>query len=624
MRRPTVASYDEGLWLHRQGRLSDAERIYRQILQREPANVAALHMLGLVALQTGQPERAVRLIGKAIALQPDNAEAHSNLGLTLQQLGRPKDALASYERAIAIKPDDAELHSNRGLALEELDRADEALASYDRAIALRPNFAEAHDNRGNALRRLKRLDEALAAHTKATALRPDFATAHYNNGIALRDLHRPTEALASFDKAIALRPDYTDAHSNRGAVLLELGRAEEALASCEKVLALQPRLAAAHLNRGNALLVLMRPDEALASFDRAVALMPGNPQAHNDRGLSLYMQGHLQEALPSFIKATSLRPDHAEAWTNQAICLLQMGRFAEGWPLYEWRKRRADAAADHRAYHQPLWLGDQDVAGKTMFIHWEQGLGDTILFCRYARLVAALGAKVVLEVQRPLVGLLAQLGPGIEVVGPGQVPAEFDCYCPLLSLPLAFGTQLGSIPSPEPYLRADEALRERWSARLPLTSGRRIGVAWSGSAAYAKDASRSIDFAAFAQLLTPDAGWVCLQKEVRPHDLAALRELRQVAYFGDEIGDFASTAALFDLMDLVIAVDTSVAHLAAAMGKPVWLLLSYCADWRWMLDRHDSVWYPSVRLFRQQKPGDWADVLDQVKRELPALPPGRV
>jgi tetratricopeptide (TPR) repeat protein len=619
-----VASYDEGLWLHRQGRVADAERIYRQVLQREPANVAALHMLGLVALQTGQPERAVRLIGKAIALQPDNVEAHSNLGLTLQQLGRPKDALASYDRAIAIKPDDAELHSNRGLALEELDRADEALASYDRAIALRPNFAEAHDNRGNALSRLKRLDEALAAHTKATTLRPDFATAHYNNGIALRDLHRPAEALTSFDKAIALRPDYADALSNRGAVLLELGRAEDALASCDTVLALQPRFAAAHHNRGNALLALMRPDEALASFDRAVALMPGNAQVHTDRGLSLYMQGRMHEALASYAKATSLRPDHAEAWTNRAICLLQMGRFDEGWRLYEWRKRRADAAADHRAYRRPLWLGDQDIAGRTVFIHWEQGLGDTLQFCRYARLVAELGAKVILEVQQPLVGLLSQLGPGIDVVGPEEAPVTFDYYCPLLSLPLAFGTQLDTVPSAEPYLRADEALRERWSARLPPPTGRRIGVAWSGNPAYAKDASRSIDFAMFSGLLSPDADWVCLQREVRPHDLAALHELQQVAYFGDEIGDFASTAALFDLMDLVITVDTSVGHLAAAMGKPVWLLLSYCADPRWMLDRHDSPWYPTVRLFRQQKPGDWSGVLDEVKQELLALRPGSV
>lgn len=620
VKRPSAftqeAKFNQGLGLHQQGRLADAERIYRQILQREPTNVPALHMFGVVALQTGQLERAVRLIGRVIALEPDNAVAHNNLGLALQELKRLAEAVASYDRSIALMPDDADSYSNRGLALEALERPTEALASYDKAIALKPNFAEAHNNRGNALRSLKRPEEALSAHARAIALRPDFAAAHYNSGNALRDLQRPAEALHSYDKAIALWPDHADAYSNRGAVLLELGRPEEAIVSCEKALGLRPDLAPAHHNHGNALRALMRFEEALASFDRAIALMPGHVELYNDRGLVLNLLRRPEEALASLDKATLLQPGYADAWTNRAIFLLQIGRFAEGWHLYEWRKKRVDVIAAYRSYRQPLWLGEQDISGKTLFIHCEQGLGDTLQFCRYARLAEGLGATVIMEVQKPLVGLLRQLSPTIQIIVPEQLPPEFDYYCPLLSLPLAFGTELGTIPSAHPYLEADATLRQRWSDRLPEKTGRRIGVAWSGNPGYRNDASRSIDLATFQTLLDCDAEWVCLQKDIRRDDLAVLGTSGGIAFFGDDLGDFSDTAALCDLMDLVITVDTSVAHLAAAMGKPVWLLLSYNPDWRWMLERDDTPWYPTVRLFRQQRTNTWTDVLDQVKREL--------
>lgn len=618
MRRPSIstrhADINQGVWLHQQGRLAEAERIYKQVLQREPRNANALHLLGVAALQGGQAARAVDLIGRSIALQPDLAEAHCNRGLALQQAGRIAEAIASYDRAIVLNPRDADAHSNRGLALEMLRRHDEALASYDRAVALNPKLAEAHNNRGNALRALGRYQEALEAHGKAIALQPDYAGAHYNHGNALLALQRPAEAIASYDTAIALRPDHAEAYSNRGHALRDLRRFQEALDSYDRAIALRPDIAEIHNNRGAMLQALKQPAQAVAGFDRAIALRPDYAEAYNSRGTALQDLNRSDEALASYRRSIALRPDYADAYTNQALCLLRMGCFAEGWKLFEWRKRRPEAMAA-RAYRQPLWLGEPDVAGKTVFLYWEQGLGDTLQFCRYATLVAQRGARVILEVQQPLVGFLSQLGPEIEVIGPGQAPTEFDYHCPLLSLPLAFGTDAATIPSTQSYLQADPALAAGWHDRFGEKRPR-IGLAWSGGERYSIDFSRSMDFSTAAPLLEFDATWVCVQYEIRPHDLASVIDDGRISFPGEAIKDFSEQAALLDTLDLVITVDTVVGHLTAAMGKQVWLLLAYNSDWRWLLGRDDSPWYPSVRLFRQQEPAPWSGLIDRVRNEL--------
>ena len=575
------AKLNQGMALHRQGKLADAERCYGEVLQRQPNHFDALHLLGVIARQTRRTERGVELIKRAIGLNPKVAAAHSNLGNALMDLKRPAEALASYDKAIALKPDFAEAHYNRGNALRDLKRPAEALASYDKAIALKPDYAEAHNNRGNALMDLKRPAEALASYDKAIALKPDYAEAHNNRGNALKDLKRPAEALASYDKAIALKPDYAEAHYNRGNALMDLKRPAEALASYDKAIALKPDFAEAHNNRGNALRDLKRPAEALASYDRAIAL----------------------------------KPDYAEAHWNQSLCLLLMGHFEQGLRQYEWRKKLNEPIAV-RSYPQPVWLGEENIAGKTLFIYWEQGLGDTIQFCRYAKLVEARGAKVIMSVQQPLCGLLKQISPTIQILKPNEDPTDFDYHCPLLSLPLALGTTLETIPAEQQYLKSDEELRSVWSARLPPKTKPRIGVVWSGSAAHKNDHYRSMELQQFLTIFSPDADWICLQKEIREKDLAILRQFGRIAFFGDDLRDFSDTAALLDLMDLVITIDTSVAHLAGAMGKPVWILLPYNPDWRWLLDRNDSPWYPSARLFRQQQIGNWATVIDQVKNEL--------
>jgi tetratricopeptide (TPR) repeat protein len=539
--------FEQGMALLQQGKLAEAERIYREVLQQQPHHFDALHLLGLVALQTRRTERGVELITKAIELSPNVAAAHCNLGMGLNELKRHEEALASFDKAIALKPDFAEAYNNRGMVLENLNRHEEALANCDKAVVLKPDHAKAYYNRGNAL----------------------------------NDLKRHNEALASFDEAIALKPDFAEAYNNRGLTLNEIKRHEEALVSCDKAITLKPDFAGAYHNRGLALNELKRHEEALASYDKAIAL----------------------------------KPEFGDAYRNQSLCLLLLGRFEQGWRQYEWRKK-CDKPIAARFYPQPLWLGEEDISGKTLFVWWEQGFGDTIQFCRYAKLVEARGAKVIMSVQQPLHELLKQISPTIEIINTDEVPTDFDYHCPLLSLPLAFGTTLETIPAQQPHLKADEQLRLAWSARLPPKTKPRIGLVWSGRTDLPKREDRAIDLEQLLLFLSPDADWICLQKEIREKDLSVLQQLGSIAFFGVDLSDFSDTAALLDAMDLVITIDTSVAHLAGAMGKPVWILLPYSPDWRWLLDRDDSPWYPSARLFRQQQIGNWAGVINQVKDEL--------
>jgi hypothetical protein len=291
-----------------------------------------------------------------------------------------------------------------------------------------------------------------------------------------------------------------------------------------------------------------------------------------------------------------------------------LGRFEQGWHEYEWRKRIDDPVAD-RQYPQPLWLGAEDIQGKTVFLWWEQGFGDTIQFCRYARLVEARGARVIMSVQQSLRDLLTQISPTIEIIGPDDTPTHFDYHCPLMSLPLALATTLETIPSAQRYIESYEDRRADWAARLPPKTKPRIGVVWSGSSTH-KIYNRSMPLESLLPILSPGADWTCLQKELGEKDVAALKQDGRIAFFGDALKDFSDTAALLDLTDLVITIDTGLAHLAGALGKPVWILLPNNANWRWLLDRQDSPWYPSARLFRQQKIGDWAGLIDQVKGEL--------
>jgi tetratricopeptide (TPR) repeat protein len=559
-----AAALQEAIALHQSGRLAGAEKIYRQVLAIEPDHFDALHLLGVIFAQSGKYAEADEQIGAALKLNPNHVNALTNRGNAQLSLARFDDALASYDRALALQPDSVDVSLNRGNALHALGRYGEALVSYDRMLTLQPRHGEALVNRGVTLLALERFADALASCDRALALDASFAEALFNRGLALHRMKRFEDALASYDRALAVRPDYEQANYNRANTLLALGRCEAALPSYDRAIALRPAHAEAHLNRGVALEKLMRFDAALASFARA----------------------------------TALRPDFAEAHHNEALCRLLNGDMRSGWKRHEWRWGTAQLKHEKRSFPQPLWLGSDKIAGKTILLHAEQGFGDTIQFCRYAPLVAKRAAHVILEVQAPLRELMQTLPGAPRILAKGEPLPDFDLHCPLLSLPLASGTELATIPSGTPYLWAPPDAVARWSGRLPLKTRPRIGLVWSGRSAHRNDRSRSMPISVFLSALSGiDATYVSLQREFRAGDSARLRERGDIVYFGEDLHNFFDTAALIENLDLVISVDTSVAHLAGALAKPVWILLPYNPDWRWLLARGDSPWYPTARLF---------------------------
>jgi tetratricopeptide (TPR) repeat protein len=683
--------FNAALRLHQAGRLAEAEALYRRTLISRPDHPDALHLLGVIASQSGRHELSVQLIERAIQrntsnplyysnlglslqalnrseealenyeraliLHPEYAEALFNRGVTLQKLQRLEEAVKSYDRAVVVRPSYAEALCNRGVALQELGRFADAIESYDRALVVRPNFVEALSNRGNALKAVKRLEDALESYDEALRLRPDYVEVLYNRGNALNELKRLDDAVESYDRALSVCPHYVEALSNRGTALEELGRLEDALKSYDRAVAIRVDFPEALSNRGNTLKALDRFEEALESYDRALAAHPDHVEALYNRGVTLQelqrfadavesydralavrphhaealsnRGGALQElrrfadALESYNRALAIRPDYAEAQWNKALLLLLNGYFADGWLGYESRRRMPSWTP--RSFNGPEWSGDS-LAGKRLLLYAEQGFGDTIQFARYAPVAAARGARVIVEVQPPLASLLTTLNGVEAVVAKGAPLPPFDLHCSLLSLPFLFGTTRDTIPADVPYIRPLADRCDVWRRRLPRDAAR-VGIVWSGSPESSKDRQRSIPFEQFAPLLTvPGVRFVSLQKDVRATDACALREQCEVIDLGADLKDFSDTCAAISQLDIVITVDTAVAHLAGAIGKPVWILLPYLPDFRWLLDCTDSPWYPSARLFRKSKGSDWAEVISRVKSELTvasAYPLGR-
>jgi tetratricopeptide (TPR) repeat protein len=617
---------NRGAALRAAGRHAEALESLDRALAIKPDHVETLNNRGIVLQTLGRHAEALAGYDVALSLRPDFVEALVNRGIARYELGRFDEALADYERAIALRPDNADALTNRGNALGRLQHDEKALDSYDAALALQPGHAGALYNRGLARCRLGRREEALADYDAALASRPDYPEALVSRGIVLLDLKRADDALQSCDRALALRPDYVEAHVNRGAALYDLGRAAEALASFDRATKLEPQNAQAHTNRGVTLHDMARAgpaatgesvarlEDALASHDRAVAARPDYPEAYVNRGVALYDLKRFDEALASYDRAIASRPDYADAHFLRGLAGLVTGDFERGWADYEWRKNAPVARLTPRDFSQPRWLGE-DIAGKTILLHSEQGFGDSIQFCRYAPLVAKRGGRVILEVEQPLCALLRNLFGVAEIVAKGYPAPDFDLHCPLPSLPLAFRTRTEAIPAGSPYLRAPQDAMAQWERALGGTGGPRIGLVWAGSPNHVRDLERSMPFHLLQPLLDVEATFVSLQKELRPGETEMLMR-SGVLNFGERLRDFADTAALVSRLDLVISVDTGVAHLAGALGQPVWILLTDAPDWRWQLDRDDSPWYPTARLFRQSGKREWSGVVARVREAL--------
>lgn len=548
------------------------------------------------------------------------ADALYQRGNELYRLGRMSEALASLDAALNLQPKHPGALLSRGATQFQLQHFEAALQSFDRLLALQPKSAAALYNRGIALFALQRWSEALDSYDRARVLKPDYADAWVNRGLTLQKLQRHEEALASFNQTLVHQPRHVEALNNRGTALQSMNRHAEALASFDQAIALRPDNADALNNRGNTLDALDRPLEGLASIDRALVLRPGFAMAWNNRSVTLRNLNRLDEALESVNRALALQPGYADAYWNRSLILLLRGDLAAGWQDYEARLQVPSPAYKPRIFVPPRWRGDEDLNGKTVLIYAEQGLGDTIQFCRYTALLAERGARVVLEVQRPLRTLLAELAGVDLLLSPGDELPGFEFHSPLLSLPLAFGTDMNSIPAPHSYLAADPARVQAWRSRLDAqthgATSRRIGLVWFGNPTLLQDRHRSIPLELLLPLPAPGLQLCSLQKDLRPGDRELLSAHAEILHFGDELNDFADTAALIECLDLVISVDTAVAHLAGALGKPVWILQRFSPDFRWLLERDDSPWYPSARLFRQPQRGDWSSVISAIAEQL--------
>ncbi|HEY3948484.1 tetratricopeptide repeat protein [Phenylobacterium sp.] len=654
----------QGLTHHQAGRLAEAAQAYEQVLAADPGHFDALQFLGVQRIQTGRLDEAVELLRRAIAVRADAPGVFGNLANALNGLRRFEEAAHAADRALALNPSFAEAHGNRGQALRALGRLDEAAASYARAAELGPT-PQAHFNTATTLRELGALDAALAACDRATALDPAFVEAWRSRAIVLGELGRPGEALESFDRALTLRPGYAEAWAGRGNVLSGMGRhaealesfdralaarpdfaealanraaplrsldrAGEALADAERALALRPDHAEAHVARGGALYDLRRLDEALASYDRALALEPQRPEVHDNRAVVLHELRRLDEAMAGYDRAIALRPTFAEAQHHQAMCRLMLGDFAAGWAQYEWRWATEQLGWDRSPSPAPVWLGEGEVVGRRVLVRAEQGLGDTLQFCRYVRDLAARGAAVTLAVQPGLERLLARLEGVVQAPVRGAPLPPHDLQVPLMSLPLALGA---GAPGGQPYLSADRDAAAAWAARLADAPGLRVGLCWAGGVRPGQfvadriDRRRSLPLEAFAPLA--DIPGLTLYSLQKGPPAARLADLQGAGWAGPaivdptgELADFADTAALVAALDLVITCDTAVAHLAGALGRPVWVLNRFDACWRWLDGRDDSPWYETARLFRQPTPGDWDSVIARVREALAGLAAGR-
>ncbi len=559
------------------GRLAEARALCEQVLHADQSNVDARYLLALVCHGLGQVNDAIAHLQQVVRLDPHHASAHNNLGSLLERQGDLQAAADCYRRALEIEPAAPVILANLGGVLERLGDLPTAGECFQRAIDLKPDFVAAINRLGTVLDRLGNPEAAMNRFRQAAALDPTCAEAHYNLGIVLARQQNLDAGLQCFRRAMELKPDYAEAHNNAGFILDRLGQL----------------------------------DAAEACFRRALEIAPGYPEAHNNLGIALKRRRNTRAA-DCFRRAIEIKPDYSEAHFNLASVLLLEGHFAQGWAEYEWRPRDCREAFDAAS----RWQG-QAMPGGTILLRCEQGLGDIIQFVRYAQLVKQRAGTVIVECPRVLAGLLASC-PGVDKVVPiGGSPPQFDAQIPLLSLPGLFGTTLATIPANVPYLSAPADGATFWQRELVPGDKLKVGIAWQGNPANAADHERSFPLSLFRGVVgTPGVQCYSLQFGAGREQLADFADRGLIVDLGDRLGEFDNTAAIVRNLDLVITTDSATAHLAGALALPVWVALPYVPDWRWLLDRPDSPWYPTMRLFRQGAPGDWASVFKEIESEL--------
>jgi tetratricopeptide (TPR) repeat protein len=568
---------------HQAGRADQAELLYRQILAEHPQQADTLHLLGVLCMQSGRSEQAVELLTQAFSLRPTHAETANHLGTAYAALKQYEHAVTVLRRATQIAPQDATIHYNLGTALRNANRLQESIVSLRHAVAANPHLAEAHYNLGNSLRELKQFEEAEASYHAALRARPNYVRAMINLGHLLREQKRYEESIELFEQVIATEPNHAGAYANLGTTIRDTGHYAE----------------------------------AIPLLQRAIELNPQSAEAHNNLGTTFHALGMSAEAGRCYDEAIRLNPELADAHLSRATWRLRNGDLSGGFEEYEWRwKTRLFA---DRGFHQPRWQGEP-LDGRTILLYAEQGLGDTLHFVRFAAEARRRGGRVIVECQKQLVDFLAGCSLA-DVVMPLYAPLPlFDVHAPLMSLPgiLKFAPQQFWQGT---YLTADPGHVEKWRTRLAEYPGTRVGICWRGNREHIFDTQRSLALAALAPLArVPGVRLISLQKDASDDELAqAGFEVLTLESEGERPTDsFSDAAAVIQQLDLVVTVDTSVAHLAGGLGAPAWVTISANPDWRWQLVGDRTPWYPTLRLFRQERLLQWDEVIQRIADELTA------
>lgn len=632
------------------GDSSEALSSLGKAVQLAPHKHGYLVKTGNLLRELGNHEQAIACFEAAIHIEPDQAEAYAHMAVSMEALGHhdaalgcckvaleidPTQSVALYHRALLemrsedtaaahksldatlkLQPRSASAWLNKGLLLVNQKQYTDALSALDRAIDLGIVNADTYQNRAVCHQELDQLDSAISDLEKALDIDPKHALSLMSLGVISQKMGRFEAALQLYTQAIEQDPYRVEAYSNLGAVLFECNRFEDARITLEAAIELNPKQINAWINLGAALMQLYRYDEALAAFDQVLSLEPNHVDALCHKGLVLHDLRQIDTALMCYDRALKIDPDSTLAQWNKAFGLMLKGDFTQGWPQYEsrWLHKKLNLSLRH--FPQPRWTAGSPVKGKRLFIYQEQGLGDTLMFARFIPTLVEMGALVTLEVQAPLVQLLSRCLPQVQVICMGQPIPEFDLHSPLLSIPGVLGLQEIGIASNAEFLSVSTSKFAEWSRRLGHPTRPRIGLAWSGNPVHQNDRNRSISLSTLLAMLPDGFDYVSLQNQVREDDGRTLGTSHRVRSFADEIKDFEDTAALCRCMDLIISVDTSVAHLSAALGQPTWVMIPYAPDWRWMMHRTDTPWYRSMKLYRQTTPGVWQQTLSTITQDL--------
>jgi len=582
--RDIKSNFLRAVQLQQNNQFNDAESIYRKIIQIDSNHIGAQTMLGMICIQRDRNEEGIQLLKSSLLKDPQQFWAHNSLGVGFLNIRQYDKACASFNRAISMEPNFIEAYFNLAKALNSLEKYEEAISNYSMCISLNSNYADAYNNRGTVyLKNLKEPEKALSDFKIYLKIIPNAWNGFYNIAQCYSELEEYEEAIKNYNRALELNPDNANVYSNKGIVYKSMKRYEDAFKSLDCAIKLKPDLAAAYSNRGLVHSELKQYKTAIKDFDRAI----------------------------------ELEPTIGDAYWNKSNLKILEGCYGEGWQLFEWRWKTTFLNLQPRDFKQPLWLGQESITNKIILIHHEQGLGDSIQFSRYIPLLEKYNPKeIILESPQPLISILSSLRGNFKITELGDPLPHFDYYCPIMSLPLAFKTALESIPSEIPYLFADEDKISLWAEKPGLKIKPRVGLVWSGFKGHKNDRNRSLSLRQLDSIFSLPFEFHSLQKEIRDHDLEVLNSCDQIHQHQDELIDFSDTAALIHHLDLIVSVDTSVAHLAGAMGKKVFLMLPYAPDYRWMDNRPDSPWYPTMRLFRQPKIDDWASVIYEICLEM--------